>query len=56
MLTMILPVIKKQILWYLIMNQVPGATQYTIALYYMLKTPLEETPLLHGVITVDKAV
>jgi len=55
MLTMILPVIKKQIMWYLIMNQVPGATQYTIALYYMLKTPLEETPLLHSFVHGDDA-
>ena len=55
MVMMILPVIKKQIMWYLIMNQVPGATQYTIALYYMLKTPLEETPLLHSFVHGDDA-
>ncbi|XP_061975208.1 protein ENHANCED DISEASE RESISTANCE 2-like [Populus nigra] len=41
--------------FFVINIQVPGATQYTIALYYMLKTPLEETPLLHSFVHGDDA-
>lgn len=39
----------------LIMTQVPGSTMYTLALYYMLKTPLEETPLLQKFVNGDDA-
>ncbi|XP_057989406.1 protein ENHANCED DISEASE RESISTANCE 2-like isoform X2 [Hevea brasiliensis] len=35
--------------------QVPGSTMYTLALYYMLKTPLEETPLLQNFVNGDDA-
>ncbi|KAK0593196.1 hypothetical protein LWI29_032711 [Acer saccharum] len=36
--------------------QVPeGASMYNIALYYMLKTPLEENPLLHSFVNGDNA-
>lgn len=37
------------------MNQVPGATTYTLALYYMMKTPLEDNPLLHTFVNGDDA-
>jgi hypothetical protein len=37
------------------MNQVPGATTYTLALYYMMKTPLEDNPLLHNFVNGDDA-
>ncbi|BBG97811.1 Pleckstrin homology and lipid-binding START domains-containing protein [Prunus dulcis] len=33
--------------------QVPGTTMYTLAFYYMLKTPLEENPLLHNFVNGD---
>ncbi|RXI07468.1 hypothetical protein DVH24_005241 [Malus domestica] len=33
--------------------QVPGTTMYTLAFYYMIKTPLEETPLLHAFVNGD---
>ncbi|KAL0402269.1 UNVERIFIED_CONTAM: protein ENHANCED DISEASE RESISTANCE 2 [Sesamum latifolium] len=35
--------------------QVPGATTYNLALYYMLKTPLQETPLLERFVNGDDA-
>ncbi|KAJ6720260.1 ENHANCED DISEASE RESISTANCE-RELATED [Salix viminalis] len=41
--------------FFVINMQIPGATQYTLALYYMLKTPLEETPLLHSFVHGDDA-
>lgn len=37
------------------MNQVPGTTTYTLALYYMMKTPLEDNPLLHSFVNGDDA-
>lgn len=37
------------------MNQVPGTTTYTLALYYMMKTPLEDNPLLHTFVNGDDA-
>lgn len=37
------------------MNQVPGTSMYTLAFYYMMKTPLEETPLLHRFVNGDDA-
>ncbi|KAK9913229.1 hypothetical protein M0R45_037052 [Rubus argutus] len=33
--------------------QVPGTTMYTLAFYYMLKTPLEDNPLLHSFVNGD---
>ncbi|KAJ6322967.1 hypothetical protein OIU77_012739 [Salix suchowensis] len=41
--------------FFIVNIQVPGVTQYTLALYYMLKTPLEETPLLHSFVNGDDA-
>ncbi|KAB5538956.1 hypothetical protein DKX38_016489 [Salix brachista] len=41
--------------FFVINMQIPGATQYTLAVYYMLKTPLEETPLLHSFVHGDDA-
>ncbi|KAF9674883.1 hypothetical protein SADUNF_Sadunf10G0173500 [Salix dunnii] len=41
--------------FFVINIQFPGATQYTLALYYILKTPLEETPLLHSFVHGDDA-
>ncbi|KAL5801738.1 hypothetical protein ACOSQ3_033370 [Xanthoceras sorbifolium] len=35
--------------------QVPGVTMYNLALYYMMKTPLEENPLLHSFVNGDDA-
>ncbi|PIN08522.1 hypothetical protein CDL12_18895 [Handroanthus impetiginosus] len=39
--------------FFIINIQVPGATTYSLALYYMLKTPLEETPLLERFVNGD---
>lgn len=36
-------------------KQVPGTTQYSLALYYMLTSPLEETPLLERFVNGDDA-
>lgn len=41
--------------FFIVNIQVPGVTQHTLALYYMLKTPLEETPLLHSFVNGDDA-
>ncbi|CAK7325457.1 unnamed protein product [Dovyalis caffra] len=41
--------------FFIVNIQVPGTTQYTLALYYMLKTPLEGTPLLHSFVNGDDA-
>ncbi|KAG5237742.1 protein ENHANCED DISEASE RESISTANCE [Salix suchowensis] len=41
--------------FFVINMQIPGAAQYTLALYYMLRTPLEETPLLHSFVHGDDA-
>lgn len=35
------------------MNQVPGKTKYTLALYYMMKTPLKDNPLLQKFVNGD---
>lgn len=35
--------------------QVPGTTMYTLAMYYMLETPLEDSPLLHSFVNGDDA-
>lgn len=37
------------------MNQFRSSTVYTLALYYMLKTPLEETPFLLNFVNGDDA-
>uniref|UniRef100_A0A2C9V3D3 PH domain-containing protein n=1 Tax=Manihot esculenta TaxID=3983 RepID=A0A2C9V3D3_MANES len=41
--------------FFIVNIQVPGSTMYTLALYYMLKTPLEETPLLQKFVNGDDA-
>ncbi|KAK6156361.1 hypothetical protein DH2020_010609 [Rehmannia glutinosa] len=41
--------------FFIINIQVPGATTYNLALYYMMKTPLEETPLLERFVNGDDA-
>ncbi|KAH9703790.1 DUF1336 domain-containing protein [Citrus sinensis] len=38
-----------------IKNQFPGTTKYTLALYYVIKTPLEDNPLLHKFVNGDDA-
>ena len=37
------------------MNQIPGSTMYGLALYFMTKTPLEETPILKSFVNGDDA-
>ncbi|XP_009626094.1 protein ENHANCED DISEASE RESISTANCE 2-like isoform X1 [Nicotiana tomentosiformis] len=39
--------------FFIINIQVPGATTYNLALYYMLRSPLEETPLLERFVNGD---
>lgn len=39
--------------FFIINIQVPGLATYSLALYYMLKTPLEETPLLERFVNGD---
>ncbi|KAH7854579.1 hypothetical protein Vadar_015552 [Vaccinium darrowii] len=42
--------------FFLIVNiQVPGSTTYGLALYFMMKTPLEETPILERFVNGDDA-
>ncbi|CAA0806366.1 Pleckstrin homology (PH) and lipid-binding START domains-containing protein [Striga hermonthica] len=41
--------------FFVINIQVPGSATYNLALYYMLKTPLEETPLLERFVNGDDA-
>ncbi|KAK4430914.1 protein ENHANCED DISEASE RESISTANCE 2-like [Sesamum alatum] len=41
--------------FFIINIQVPGSTTYNLALYYMLKTPLKETPLLERFVNGDNA-
>ncbi|XP_073293321.1 protein ENHANCED DISEASE RESISTANCE 2-like isoform X1 [Primulina huaijiensis] len=41
--------------FFIINIQVPGSATYSLALYYMLKTPLEETPLLERFVNDDDA-
>ncbi|KAL3520715.1 hypothetical protein ACH5RR_018864 [Cinchona calisaya] len=41
--------------FFIINLQVPGATQYNLALYYMMTSPLEETPLLERFVNGDDA-
>ena len=41
--------------FFVINIQIPGTTTYNLALYYMLKTPLEETPLLDRFVNGDNA-
>lgn len=35
------------------MNQMPGSPLYNIAVYYMMKTPLEDNPLLKSFVEGD---
>lgn len=37
------------------MKQVPGSTTYSLALYYMMTTPVKEAPLLESFIKGDDA-
>ncbi|KAJ7975060.1 Protein ENHANCED DISEASE RESISTANCE 2-like [Quillaja saponaria] len=39
--------------FFIVNIQVPGSTMYTLALYYMLKTPLEDNPLLKSFVDGD---
>lgn len=39
--------------FFVINIQIPGPTMYSLSLYYMLKTPLEETPLLEKFVNGD---
>ncbi|CAI0411850.1 unnamed protein product [Linum tenue] len=41
--------------FFIVNIQVPGVPVYTLALYYMLKTPLEEQPLLNSFVNGDDA-
>ncbi|XP_071934900.1 protein ENHANCED DISEASE RESISTANCE 2 isoform X1 [Coffea arabica] len=41
--------------FFIINIQVPGTTQYSLALYYMLTSPLEEAPLLERFVNGDDA-
>ncbi|CAN8279344.1 unnamed protein product [Cochlearia groenlandica] len=41
--------------FFIVNMQVPGSAMYSLALYYMLKTPLEEQPLLHSFVNGDDA-
>ncbi|VFQ64791.1 unnamed protein product [Cuscuta campestris] len=41
--------------FFVINIQIPGATRHNLALYYMLKTPLEENPLLERFVNGDDA-
>lgn len=36
-------------------NQVPGSTTYSLALYYMMNSPVEDAPLLESFIKGDDA-
>lgn len=39
----------------LTIKQVPGSTTYSLALYYMMNTPVEDAPLLESFIKGDDA-
>lgn len=41
--------------FFVVNMQVPGSAMYSLALYYMLKTPLEEHPLLQSFVNGDDA-
>ncbi|KAJ8768696.1 hypothetical protein K2173_023600 [Erythroxylum novogranatense] len=41
--------------FFIINIQVPGSTTYSLALYYMMKTPLQEAPLLESFVKGDDA-
>lgn len=41
--------------FFIVNIQVPGTSMYTLAFYYMTKTPLEDTPLLHRFVNGDDA-
>lgn len=37
----------------IVMDQMPGTPMYSLALYYMIKTPLEDNPLLQNFVDGD---
>ncbi|KAL0756072.1 hypothetical protein Bca101_093740 [Brassica carinata] len=41
--------------FFIVNMQAPGSAMYSLALYYMLKTPLEDHPLLHSFVNGDDA-
>lgn len=41
--------------FFIVNIQVPGSTMYTLAMYYVIKTPLEENPLLYDFVNGDDA-
>ncbi|KAJ0046656.1 hypothetical protein Pint_06039 [Pistacia integerrima] len=41
--------------FFIVNFQVPGTTMHTIALYYVMKTPIEDNPLLHSFVNGDDA-
>ncbi|KAA3468789.1 protein ENHANCED DISEASE RESISTANCE 2-like isoform X1 [Gossypium australe] len=41
--------------FFIINIQVPGSTTYSLALYYMMSSPVEDSPLLHNFINGDDA-
>ncbi|EPS61698.1 hypothetical protein M569_13096, partial [Genlisea aurea] len=41
--------------FFIVNIQIPGSTTYSLAAYYMMRTPLEETPLLQSFVNGDDA-
>ncbi|TYI35002.1 hypothetical protein ES332_A03G046200v1 [Gossypium tomentosum] len=41
--------------FFIVNIQVPGSTTYSLALYYMMNTPVEDSPLLHNFVNGDDA-
>ncbi|EOY18665.1 Pleckstrin (PH) and lipid-binding START domains-containing protein [Theobroma cacao] len=41
--------------FFIVNMQIPGAPMYTLAMYYMIKTPLEDHPLLYNFVNGDDA-
>ncbi|MBA0552738.1 hypothetical protein Golob_023518 [Gossypium lobatum] len=41
--------------FFIVNIQVPGSTTYSLALYYMMNTPVEDSPLLHKFVNGDDA-
>ncbi|XP_044461274.1 protein ENHANCED DISEASE RESISTANCE 2-like [Mangifera indica] len=41
--------------FFIVNFQVPGSAMYTLALYFMMKTPIEDNPLLHSFVNGDDA-
>lgn len=44
----------KDLMWKFF-QQLPGASRYNLALYYVLRTPLKDTPLLESFVNGDDA-